>query len=56
MEQKEAFFQKTAGLPTIICGPGSIDQAHKPDEFVTLDQVDRCEKFIQRLIEYAAAN
>ena len=49
-------FQKTAGVPTIICGPGSIDQAHKPDEFVTLDQVDRCEKFIQRLIEYAAAN
>lgn len=40
-----------AGIPTIICGPGSIDQAHKPDEFVALKQIARCEAFLQRLID-----
>ena len=40
-----------AGIPSIICGPGSIDQAHKPDEFIALDQVARCEAFLQRLID-----
>jgi acetylornithine deacetylase len=40
-----------AGIPSIICGPGSIDQAHKPDEFIALDQIVRCEAFLQRLID-----
>ena len=40
-----------AGIPTVICGPGSIEQAHKPDEFIELDQVRQCEAFIDRLIE-----
>ncbi len=40
-----------AGIPTVICGPGSIEQAHKPDEFVALDQVRQCEQFLDRLIE-----
>ena len=40
-----------AGIPTIICGPGSIDQAHKPDEYVELDQIARCERFLRRLID-----
>lgn len=40
-----------AGIPTVICGPGSIAQAHKPDEFVALDQIARCERFLQRLID-----
>jgi acetylornithine deacetylase len=40
-----------AGIPTIICGPGSIDQAHKPDEYIDLDQVARCERFLNRLID-----
>jgi acetylornithine deacetylase len=44
------FFQK-AGIPTVICGPGSIEQAHKADEFIALDQVKQCEDFIDRLIE-----
>ena len=46
-------FQRTANIPTIVCGPGSIEQAHKPDEFVTLQQIDKCEAFMQRLIEHA---
>jgi acetylornithine deacetylase len=47
-------FQKQAGIPTVICGPGNIEQAHKPDEFVTLEQIALCEKFMQRLIERLA--
>ncbi|MGI9491052.1 MAG: acetylornithine deacetylase [Geminicoccaceae bacterium] len=39
------------GIPTIVCGPGSIDQAHKPDEFITLEQVALCEQFLWRLLE-----
>jgi acetylornithine deacetylase len=42
-------FQR-AGIPAIICGPGSIAQAHRPDEYVTLEQVALCESFMQRLL------
>jgi acetylornithine deacetylase len=44
-------FQRTAGIPTVVCGPGEIAQAHKPDEWISLDQVARCERFMERLIE-----
>ncbi len=43
-------FQR-AGIPTVICGPGSIEQAHKPNEFVAIDQVLKCEQFMQRLAD-----
>ena len=39
------------GIPAIICGPGGIEQAHKPDEFVTLEQLALCERFLDRLLE-----
>ena len=38
------------GIPTVICGPGSIAQAHKPDEFVDYEQLDTCLGMIERLI------
>tara|TARA_R100000306_G_scaffold62536_1_gene72641 strand:- start:33939 stop:35123 length:1185 start_codon:yes stop_codon:yes gene_type:complete len=38
-----------AGIPTVICGPGSIDQAHKPDEFVSLAQLIACDAMLARL-------
>ncbi|MGH7062860.1 MAG: M20/M25/M40 family metallo-hydrolase, partial [Stellaceae bacterium] len=44
-----------AGIPTIVCGPGSIEQAHKPDEFVDPDQIAQCERFLRGLIDHAAA-
>lgn len=44
-------FDEMGGIPTIICGPGSIGQAHKPDEFVSGEQLAACEAFIARLIE-----
>jgi acetylornithine deacetylase len=42
-------FQR-AGIPSIICGPGSIEQAHKPNEYIALDQVAMCEAFMERLL------
>jgi acetylornithine deacetylase len=39
-----------AGFSTVICGPGSIEQAHKADEFVTIDQIAECTAFIRKLI------
>jgi acetylornithine deacetylase len=42
-----------AGFSTVICGPGSIDQAHRPDEYIELAQVDACEAFLRRLIDWA---
>jgi acetylornithine deacetylase len=47
----EAGLFQRAGIPSIICGPGSIEQAHKPNEFIALEQVALCESFMQRLSE-----
>ncbi len=41
---------QAAGIPTVICGPGSIEQAHKPNEFVTLEQIAQSEAFIRGLM------
>ncbi|MEO1039148.1 MAG: acetylornithine deacetylase [Pseudomonadota bacterium] len=38
-----------AGFSAVICGPGSIEQAHQPDEFVALDQLDQCMAFLKKL-------
>ncbi|MBS9476731.1 acetylornithine deacetylase [Ancylobacter radicis] len=42
------------GIPTVICGPGSIDQAHKPDEFIEVSQLRACERFLTGLIAECA--
>lgn len=47
-------FVETAGIPTVVCGPGSIGEAHKPDEFVSEDQLAKCEDFIRKLIAHCA--
>ncbi|MCZ7598431.1 MAG: acetylornithine deacetylase [Gammaproteobacteria bacterium] len=46
----EAGLFQAAGLPAVICGPGSIDQAHKADEYIALDQVSAVDKMIERLV------
>lgn len=38
-----------AGIPTIICGPGSIEQAHKADEYIALSELDKCDAFLRQL-------
>lgn len=47
----EGGFYEGAGIPTIICGPGSIAQAHQPDEWIAADQLLACDAFIDRLAE-----
>ena len=47
----EAGLFQNSGIPTVICGPGSIEQAHKPNEFVTLEQIAMCEQFMRRLMD-----
>lgn len=44
-------FQKWAHIPSVICGPGGIEQAHKPDEYVTKAQLAACGVFMDRLLE-----
>ncbi len=46
----EGGLYQQAGIPTVICGPGSIEQAHRPDEWIALEQVGQCEAFMRRLI------
>jgi acetylornithine deacetylase len=41
---------QAAGIPTVICGPGSIEQAHKPNEFVSLEQIAASETFLRGLM------
>ena len=47
----EAGLFTQAGIPTVVLGPGSIDDAHRPDEFVSLEQMAACDAFMRRIIE-----
>ena len=44
-------FDARLGIPTVICGPGSMAQGHKPDEYVSLEQLGRCEAMLAALVE-----
>jgi len=41
-----------AGIPAVVCGPGSMDQGHKPDEFVSVEQMAACDRLMDRLAAY----
>jgi len=47
----EAPFLQQLGMQVVVCGPGEIALAHKPDEYVTQDALLRCERLLERLIE-----
>jgi acetylornithine deacetylase len=53
----EAGLFQQLGVPTVICGPGDIAEAHRPNEFVALEQLAQCEAFMNRILEtgYATA-
>ena len=51
----EAGHFQEAGIPTFICGPGCIDEAHKADEFLTHTQIAQCEAFMWKLLEKVSA-
>ena len=44
-----------AGIPTVVCGPGSMDQGHKTDEFVSVEQLAACDGMLGRLVEWMKA-
>ena len=46
----EAGLFQEAGIPSVICGPGDIREAHKPNEYIEITQVAACETFIRKLI------
>jgi acetylornithine deacetylase len=48
----EAGIFQALGMDVVVCGPGSINQAHKADEYLALDQLDQCLTVLQRLKEY----
>lgn len=51
----EAGLFAAAGIPTVVCGPGDIAQAHAPDEYIELEQIVACENFIDSLIAKASS-
>lgn len=48
-------FRDRLAIPTIVCGPGSMDQGHKPDEWVSRDQIAECDRFMDALLARLAA-
>jgi len=44
-------FSRELGTETIVLGPGSIEQAHKPDEYVSINQLNRCDAFLSKLVD-----
>lgn len=51
----EGGLYEQAGIPTIVCGPGNIAQAHQPDEWIEQSQLDACDAFIRRLADRLSA-
>ena len=49
----EAGLYQQAGIPAIVCGPGSIDVAHKPDEYITRAELAAGQEFLDRLLDWA---
>ncbi|QKD05139.1 acetylornithine deacetylase [Mesorhizobium loti] len=47
-------FSRDLGTPTVVCGPGSMAQGHRPDEFVSVEQMRRCDDMLQELIKRLA--
>ena len=49
----EAGFLSELGIPTVVCGPGSmVDQGHKPDEYISQAQLLKCSKMLARAVNH----
>ena len=48
-------FSQRLGIPVLVCGPGSMEQGHKADEFIALDQLSACDRMMDRLLDRLAA-
>ena len=51
----EAGHFQSYGFPAMICSPNTIEQAHRPDEFVALSELEACEVFLRKVIAQASA-
>lgn len=51
----EAGIYMNSGIPTVVCGPGDIARAHKPDEWIGRAELDACDRFIQEAVRLGAA-
>jgi len=49
----EAGLFNEAGIPAVVCGPGGVAEAHQPNEFVTIEQIEACGGFLRRLLAAA---
>ena len=49
-------FSRRIGIPAVVCGPGSILQAHRPDEYVSIEQLETCRTMLRRLVESFSRN
>jgi len=47
----EAGLFQSAGIPAVVCGPGDIGNAHRADEYVPLEQLEQCERFLRRVVD-----
>jgi acetylornithine deacetylase len=47
-------FSAHCGIPTVVCGPGSMQQGHKPDEFIEQSQLQQCDDMLDKLVEFLA--
>ena len=47
-------FSENVGIPTVVCGPGSMNQGHKPDEYIEKDQLFQCDAMLKKLTAYLA--
>ncbi|HET7085797.1 MAG TPA: acetylornithine deacetylase [Rhizomicrobium sp.] len=50
----EAGHFQSYGIPAVICGPGSIEQAHRPDEYCAISELEACEAFLRKVIAKAS--
>jgi acetylornithine deacetylase len=49
----EAGLFHNAGIPSVVCGPGSIEQAHRSDEYIAVDQLSACDSFLRDVLRDA---
>ena len=49
----EAGLFQESGIPAVICGPGSVAQAHQPNEFLTVAQLDDCAELLGKVADWA---
>jgi acetylornithine deacetylase len=47
-------FQSALGVPTVVCGPGAMEQGHRPDEFIAAVELDRCDRMLDVLLDELA--